>query len=250
MARARRFHVASLEAAAPGAEIPLPEDERKHARVLRLKPGADLHVFDAHGRSWRAELTDDGASARLVENLAHEAAETPRSRVVLATAWPKGKRAAVLVEKCAELGVREIVPLRCARSVVIKDGESEGVERLRRIAAEAAKQSGRTDVPAIGGERSLPALVSDRAASDLVVLLDPRAREGLAQWLAREADDGSDGAPPRDVILLIGPEGGFSDEELALADQAGVARVRLGAHILRVETACIAACAVCAAVLG
>lgn len=249
MARPRRFRVASLESCEAGTQVPLPVEERKHARVLRLKPGAELDLFDGQGRSWRAELSEDGAHALLKERVTDQASKAPRSRMVLATAWPKGKRSAVLVEKCAELGVREIIPLRCARSVVVKDGESEGVERLRRIAAEAAKQSGRSDVPAISEERSFPALISDRAASDLVVMFDPRARESFSQWLAREADGETD-ASPRDVILLIGPEGGFSNSELELADQAGVARVRLGENVLRVETACIAACAVCAAVLG
>ncbi|MBI3831239.1 MAG: 16S rRNA (uracil(1498)-N(3))-methyltransferase [Planctomycetes bacterium] len=232
----------------------LPADEAKHARVLRLKPGAEIELFDQSGRAWSAALSDDGAAAFLTEFLAQisgsSAERTRTPRVILATAWPKGKRAAVLVEKCAELGVAEIVPLRCGRSVVVKDDESEGVERLRRIAAEAAKQSGRTEVPALSAERSLPQIVGEHAAVDLVAMLDPRALESLAELLAREAPAAGDtGDSGRAIVLLVGPEGGFTREEEDIADQAGVRRARLGRHVLRIETACIAACAICAAVL-
>lgn len=250
MARRRRFRVESLALAAPGAQVVLPPDEAKHARVLRLQAGAELELFDAEGRVWLAELAGNGGAAVLrapVESVVSEAEAGSGVRVVLATAWPKGKRAAVLVEKCAELGVDEIIPLRCARSVVMKDNESEGVERLRRIAAEAAKQSGRNSVPAISDERGLPQLLADPPGGALCVLLDPRARTSLAQALSQLEPDA---AGTRTVLLLIGPEGGFTPAELDLAGQAGVHSARLGRHVLRVETACVAACAVCAAVLA
>lgn len=250
MARRRRFRVESLASAAAGAQVVLPPDEAKHARVLRLQAGAELELFDADGRAWLAELAGHSGTVVLrapVETQAAEQQQASGVRVVLATAWPKGKRAAVLVEKCAELGVDEIIPLRCARSVVVKDNESEGVERLRRIAAEAAKQSGRNNVPVISDERGLPQLLADPPGGALCVLLDPRARASLAQALS-QIEPAAAGACA--VLLLIGPEGGFTAAELELADQTGVQRARLGRHVLRVETACVAACAVCAAVLA
>jgi 16S rRNA (uracil1498-N3)-methyltransferase len=254
MARRRRFHVESLAGASPGARVELPADEAKHARVLRLKPGAALELFDSSGCVWSASLDEDGVGAILDQPKSTASGKSanrdPSPCVILATAWPKGKRAAMLVEKCAELGVTEIVPLRCARSVVVKDNESEGLERLRRIAAEAAKQSGRAEVPAISAERSLPQMMGEHAAGDLVVMLDPRALDSLADLLSRETlDSASDESSGRAVVLLVGPEGGFTPEEEEIADKAGVRRARLGRHVLRVETACIAACAVCAAVL-
>lgn len=240
----------SLASAEAGAQVVLSPDEAKHARVLRLQAGAALELFDAEGRVWLAELAGNCDTAVLrapVDAVVSEAQPVSGVHLVLATAWPKGKRSAVLVEKCAELGVDEIIPLRCARSVVMKDNESEGVERLRRIAAEAAKQSGRNSVPVISDERGLPQLLADPPGGALCVLLDPRARTSLAQVLAQVEPNAAGG---RAVLLLIGPEGGFTPAELDLASQAGVQSARLGRHVLRVETACIAACAACAAILS
>jgi 16S rRNA (uracil1498-N3)-methyltransferase len=247
MARTRRFKVDSLAGATPGARLVLPPDEARHARVLRLKHGAALELFDGSGRAWRATLGEDAASAVLVE----EAGAGPRGSgegthsepaaggLVLATAWPKGKRAAFLIEKCTELGVARIVPLRCARSVVVKDPESQGLVRLRRIAAEAAKQAGRSDVPEIAPERSFQEFVSEAADRGCVVLLDPGAQRRLSDVLA----EASCGAGTSRVVL-VGPEGGFTAEELQHAERCGARCARLAPHILRIETAAISACAV------
>lgn len=239
MARIRRFAVPNLSAAAAGARLALPADERQHARVLRLEAGVEIELFDPHGHVWRARLGEAAQEAELLE--AREAIEVRRPPLWLATAWPKGKRAALLVEKASELGAARIFPLRCARSVVTKDGESEGVARLKRIAAEAAKQSGRTDVPVVEAERSFNDLLECEAAAARIVLLDPRAPHRFADWLEEPFAD------PRPWLVLVGPEGGFTDEEEARAVEAGALRARLGPHVLRVETAALAACAAWAA---
>jgi len=258
MTRIRRFKVDSLAGAAPGERLALPPDEAKHARVLRLKPGAALELFDGLGHAWRATLSRDRTGALLVEQTAAalrgsgdriNGVSVPAGRLVVATAWPKGKRAAFLVEKCTELGVARIVPLRCARSVVLKDPEAEGVARLRRIAAEAAKQAGRSDVPEIAPERSFADFVSEAAGRSCVILLDPRAERRLSEVLAEERARWQAGAPATTssagpCVVLVGPEGGFTTEELQHADRCGVRRARLAPHVLRVETAALSACAV------
>jgi 16S rRNA (uracil1498-N3)-methyltransferase len=226
----------------------LPAQETHHACVLRLQPRAQVELFDGAGRAWRAELADDRASAVLVEESRPAAGRDARAtaagpRLVLASAWPKGKRAAFLVEKCTELGVAEIVPLVCARSVVVKSAQSAGMMRLRRIASEAAKQSGRRAVPAIGAPSDLQQFLSAVAPGCSIVLLDPRAPRTFSEWLAGRKE-------VNEIAALVGPEGGFTEEEMRLAEEHGAIRVRLSQHVLRVETAAVAACAVWAARLG
>jgi 16S rRNA (uracil1498-N3)-methyltransferase len=240
MGRTRRFKVDSLADAQPQTRIELPESERHHATVLRLETGTKVELFDG-ARAWYARLSDDGRTAILIGPT--DTATTGRPRLILATAWPKGKRAATLVEKCAELGVDEIIPLRCARSVVLKDTEGAGMERLRRIAAEAAKQSGRTTVPTVNDEHTIMKLIEGRPAGTVAVVLDPRAEKSLVDVLedARQAPD---------WCFLVGPEGGFTPDELEESRRLGAQTARLGAHVLRVETAAMAACAVAAAVWG
>ena len=228
--------------------VDLPPTEASHARVLRLRAGVEVELFDGRGRAWRAVLDPGLRSATLKEEVsAHASGEAPGPALVLATAWPKGKRAAFLVEKCTELGVSRIVPVNFERSVVLKQAGSQGLARLQRIAAEAAKQAARTTVPEIEAPVRFEHLLQRESPRALLLLLDPRAETPLIESL-------TDAAPlirgqARPVILIVGPEGGFTDDELACADEHAVRRVRLGRHVLRVETAAVAACAVCAACL-
>jgi len=222
-----------------GQSIPLPPDEARHVRVLRLEAGALIELFDRDGRSAEGEL-DVGLNSVTLKSL--NAVAAPRAELHLAVAWPKGKRAALMVEKCSELGVTKIIPVRFARGVVSKDDESEGVHRLRRIAAEAAKQCGRNDVPEILPELSFSEVLSQRVPGSNALILDPHAPRPLLELINRDES-------ARPSLLIIGPEGGITSEELDAADRAGVLRARLGGHILRIETAAIAACALAAAAL-
>jgi len=240
MPRLRRFQVESLEGVQPGATIELAPEEARHVRVLRLEAGARVELCDAAGRAFLGELDASGRCVKALEEAAPDARASRGPRLVLATAWPKGKRAAVLVEKCAELGVHAIVPLQCERGVVKKGEDSEGLARLRRIAAEAAKQSGRRDAPEIGEARTLDAALDGAPSGTLIVLLDPRAEISFSEVLAQKPT-------PSEILCLVGPEGGFTPEETRTAAARGAQRARLGPHVLRVETACIAACAVAAA---
>lgn len=235
MARTRRFNVDSLHNAEAQAPVTLPEAQRRHVHVLRLKPGDEVEVFDGEGRVWRARLDQDRSRVFLIE--AHQT-DSDRPRLLLATAWPKGKRSATLVEKCAELGVDEIVPLRCARSVVNKDAEGAGHERLCRIAAEAAKQSGRADVPVITADCTIAQLLDGLPVDTHTILVDPRADMSLIDVLGAR--------PEADHCLMVGPEGGFTEEEYREALGLGAQPAQLGANVLRVETAAIAVCALAA----
>jgi len=259
MPKLRRFRVGSLQGSKPGDTVALPEAEARHMRVLRLAAGTEITVFDGAGRSALARLaetTEGFQVARLIlQDLGSGLApasgkpetrnQKPETLLILASAWPKGKRAALLVGKCSELGVNLILPVRYARSVVHKAEGSESLARLRRIAAEAAKQCGRNDEPEIGAERSFSQLLAEEARNTFALLLDAHADAGLAAVLLERRA----ALREKGVLLIVGPEGGLAPEELAAAAAAGVLSVRLARHVLRVETAALAACAVAGALL-
>ena len=246
MAKLRRFSVQSLEHAQVGASFLLPPDESRHVHVLRLKPGSELEAVDASGRCVRAVIVDDTATGVSVRVLSVEASSEKgaETRLILGVAWPKGKRAAVLVEKCAELGVDEIVPVLFDRGVVSKDDESEGLVRLRRIAAEACKQSRRRDALAISAEMTLPDFLTRCLSAGPVLLMDPYADLHLVDFVVKM---------PKAMVslaLLIGPEGGMTAGEIEQSQTAGAVLVKMAEHVLRIETAAIAAAAVCKGILA
>lgn len=219
-----------LLAAAPrDGRATLEGDEARHlARVLRARVGDAVTVFDGRGRSWRAVVSAIGRD-RVEIDLAEPlpSPPPPARAVTIAVALPKGERQKWLVEKLTELGVAGLVPLVTARGVA--EATDSAVARLERAAAEACKQCGRDTLMEIGTPRTIAALLA--GASAPILLADPRGTM-------------LDAAPPGpEVLVLVGPEGGFTDEETAAAVAAGARRVALARHVLRVETAAIAAAA-------
>ncbi|HYF50791.1 MAG TPA: RsmE family RNA methyltransferase [Planctomycetota bacterium] len=241
--KVRRFRVPTLANVDAGAELTLPEDQARHARVLRLVAGTEVELFDTQGWTARGELLE--AAAGTVRLRSRQQKTQARTRLRLAVPWPKGKRAAMLVEKCTELEVDELIPLRAERSVVSKDSESEGVGRLRRIADEAAKQSGRPDVPSISTEHALADVIKGLKDNTCAFVLDPSAEI----WITSALEESFDATRHTDVLLLVGPEGGFSDREMQLLEGHGIRGIRVASHVLRVETAALAGCAVTRAFL-
>lgn len=194
-----------------------PDDAHHLLRVLRLRDGEVVTVSDGHG-SWRPTQVAGGA----LLPTGPVVAEPEGTTVTIATAIPKGDRLDWMVQKLTELGVERIVLLHCDRSVVRWEGEraARQLARVRKVAREAAMQSRRTRLPEITG----PATFASVVAQQGVVLAEP---DGLA--LSELA------ALPS--VVVIGPEGGFSAEELLHP----VPRARLSEHILRVETAALLA---------
>ena len=240
----RRLRVTSLENLTAGQNVPLPETEAHHVRVLRLKPGSTVELCDQAGRRASGLLCDEGGCLEVRLTEAPRLEQSSRW-LSLAVAWPKGKRAALLVEKCSELGVDCIFPVRYARSVVTKDDDSEGLVRLRRIAAEAAKQCGRSTLPEIQPQAPLAEVLRAETPAVSVVLVPDALR-----WLPQVLDELRPELTVRPLTLFIGPEGGFSPEELAAFERAGVKSARLAPHVLRIETAALAACALAQAWRG
>ena len=214
-----------------GDRAVLAGDEARHlARVLRAKVGDAVSLFDGTGREWPARVAMLGRDR--VELVAGEPGVDAAAHgipVTLAVALPKGDRQKWMVEKLTELGVTRLVPLETRRGVA--EATASAQARLERVVIEACKQCGRNTLLEIAAGRPLDRLLADIPVDACVVIADPNGRP---------LDAATPTPAAAAVIALVGPEGGFTAEELAAAEHAGAVRVSLGPHILRVETAAIA----------
>lgn len=221
--------------------------ETRHlARVLRLRPGALLEATDGEGRSFAVRLEALGpvtASGTIVS----EAAAAPASpcAITLAQAILKGERMTWLVQKATELGVARIVPVVTARVVARPLAERADGRRARweRVAREAVKQCGRAVTPEIEAPRGFAEVVAEASRHDVAWLCWEGGGAPLAE-AARAV------GRPRRVLLLIGPEGGFTQEEVELAGAAGARAIGLGPRILRAESAGLVAVTLCQHLFG
>ena len=212
---------------APGAvEIEGPEAHHL-AGVCRLRPGDAVCLFNGEGREYPAVVSAFGRRSVVLEVRSADApAREHPFRLEIAAPLPKGDRAQFLVEKLTELGVTAFTPLQTARSVV--HPRETKLEKLQRYVIEASKQCGRNVLMEIG---PLTEWTSFHRRADLPgnkVLAHP----GGAALVGN--------ASPFDVIAVVGPEGGFTDDEVELARAAQWTLVGLGPRILRVETAALA----------
>lgn len=239
---ALHFLVESSTDAAVGDLVSLTGAEAKHAAVVRrLRVGEAVTVGDGAG-VWLAGTAEEVSPARvdvrIAERVEHPA---PTPRIVLVQALAKGDRDELAVQAACELGVDEIVPWQASRSVSRWEGPKavKGRERWATIVREAAKQAHRAWLPDVVAPVSTTQL-AERAREQRVLLLDPTAPVRLSEI---EPDD-------RDLVLVVGPEGGISEEELRRLTEAGAERVLLGDTVLRTSTAGPAAIAVLSVALG
>jgi 16S rRNA (uracil1498-N3)-methyltransferase len=223
-----------------GDEARLLAPERHYLRdVLRLPDGAPLEVFDGEGGAYDAALAP-GDALRLGPRRAAPAARAP---LHLAFALARGEKADLVVQKATELGVARLCPFAAARSVVRLDAErgAERARRWRRIAEEAARQCGRADVPEVDAPVPLDDVLAGAPAGFARLLL----YEGGGEPLARAVDPAAPGH-----LAVVGPEGGFDEEEVSAALARGARLASLGPRILRFETAAIVAAALVQHALG
>jgi 16S rRNA (uracil1498-N3)-methyltransferase len=198
------------------------------AHVLRAKPGQEVTLFDGSGAEFSARVTHVGRSEVELEVTArHEVDRELPLAISLGAALPKGDRQRWLVEKATELGIARLVPLVTERS---NDRESaSALEKLRRAAIEASKQCGRNRLMEITAPEAIADFLSAESAGELRLIAHPgEQRFELPAPL------------PATIKLAIGPEGGFTSAELAIALANGWKAVSLGPRILRVETAALA----------
>jgi len=215
----------------PGV-VQLEGDELRHARVVRVREGEEVEVFDGRGGAWMATVRDDLA-LELTRPI-----DAPRESPValhLAMAIIQLEKFELVLQKATELGARSIIPLVTDRCEVRPERYREKGERWQKIVFEAVKQSGRTLVPVV----ETPATFADLAQRGATkILFDADAEETPLP------------ARVEDAILFIGPEGGWSDDELASAREHGFVFRRMGPRRLRAETAAIVATALMAARFG
>jgi len=213
------------------------KDAHHIINVLRMQVGQQLQIVSNDQVSALMEitaLTEAVVSVRLVERLltAHE----PSVRIILAQGLPKGDKMDFVVQKAVEMGVSEIIPLSMDNCVVKLDAvrAKKKTERWQKIVEEAAKQSKRDIVPKVSLPMTLKQLLTNKQDVLLkIVAYEVEDRRGLRELLQAQENI-------KEVLLLIGPEGGISKEEFALAETKGMQSVSLGKRILRTETAGLA----------
>ena len=231
----RRLHLPTAAAGPLRLEGP-----RFHhlVRVLRARAGEVLEIFDGRGTVFSAQVDEvgaQGASLTLGPGIPQGAARA----ITIVQGLPKSEKLEWVLQKCTELGAAAFFPVFCERTVVKPSGREEAkVLRWQRIVEEAARQSGRADVPTVHPPQ--PLLEAVRALSGARVLVLDEEEEALP-LSAAVAQDLSSAQP---LALVIGPEGGLSRAEVAALRAEGALPVNLGQRILRTETAALAALAV------
>jgi 16S rRNA (uracil1498-N3)-methyltransferase len=229
--------VPTLAGVVAGAAVEVEGDEAHHAvAVRRLRVGESVVLTDGAGTSAVGEVASTGKRAFAVTVASVSSTPAPEPAVVVVQAIPKGDRGELAVEVLTEVGVAGIVPWAAARSVAVWKGEraDKSLARWRATAREAAKQSRRAWLPEVGPLASMGEVVALIAAADLAVVLHEDASTPLA---------GLDVPPSGRVVVVVGPEGGLTDDEVATFTEAGAVSVRLGAEVLRTSTAGVAAVA-------
>jgi 16S rRNA (uracil1498-N3)-methyltransferase len=217
---------------APDGTVRIPRAEVRHLRTLRLGEGDRLCVFDDAGREHEVVLERVSATAATARVVATSAAshESPLD-LVLVAALVKHDKMDWIVEKTTELGVVRIAPVVTRFTVA----RGDHVERWRRVALAAAKQCGRTRIPTVDAPRPFDVAVRDDWPGLRLLAWEDEAAVRLADLPGTA----------RAVTIVVGPEGGFDDAEVAAGRAAGFATVTLGRRVLRAETAAIVATALC-----
>ena len=227
--------VPSLDDVQVDGRVEVTGAEAHHAvAVRRLRVGEQVVLTDGRGRSVVAEVqaTGKGSFEAAVTSVRQD--EEPAPRLVVAQALPKGDRGELAVEVLTEVGVATVVPWAAARCVAVWKGEraQKSVERWRATAREAAKQARRTWFPEVADLASTGDVVALVAASELAVVLHEGATSSLASLAVPDVGT---------VLVVVGPEGGLTDDEVAAFVDAGAHAVRLGTEVLRTSTAGVAA---------
>ncbi len=235
-----RFHVdAPLRA---GSTCTLPEDAAHHAlHVLRLRTGDEVTLFDGRGGEYAGRIASLGKRELLIDVLQHREVEREAPlRMVLVQGVSSGERMDFTIRKAVELGVAEVRPVLAAASVARPKGERAAARRehWQKVAISACEQCGRNRIPEVHAPISVPELPKDEAVK---VLLSPRAELRFSEACRRIETA---------VTIAAGPEAGFNAAEEAAFLDAGYVPARLGARMLRTETAALAALAALNALRG
>lgn len=229
MSEARRLFAPALPAT--GGRVELPENSMRHARVLRVKAGAEVRLFDGRSREADGRVVSFTRDELVCDAGAVVEVPVPEPRVHVLLGVSKGVKLEGAVRMLSEMGVFAIHPVVCERSVARPSDADARVERLRRIALEACAQSGQSRAPDVHEVARL--LEASAGASDApvrVVFWEDGATDldaAASKW----------GMRAREAWIVIGPEGGIAQAEIAALVAQGYSSVNLGPMRLRVETA-------------
>lgn len=230
-----RFFVESLA----GDPIVIEGGDARHiALSLRMKQGEELILCDGKGTEAVCAVASLCPESVVLDVKERRASETePKTRVTLYQALPKADKMEYIVQKAVELGVYRIVPVLTSRCISRPDEKTAAKkrERLCKIAAEAAKQSGRGIIPEVDGVLTFKNAVKEMSTAGLPIFFFEHASLPLRKYMEKYTGG--------DIAVMVGAEGGFSDEEAAFAEENGLLSASLGPRILRCETAPVAALA-------
>ena len=234
-----RFLLPDLDAQRPDAVLP-PEEAHHLSRVLRVKAGAEIAVFDGRGREFRARVASidrDGVTVRLLDALAPVPA--PAVPLTLVQAVLKGDSMDDVVRDCTMVGVESIQPVVSERTVVKTSLLTKAADRWRRIALAATKQCGRSQLPQIHDVMSFADWTRRGDRSHAFILLEPAA---AGQETVKIRHLAARPTPPH-ASVVVGPEGGWTPDEVGLAMVVGCTPLSLGRLILRADAVPLAATA-------
>lgn len=220
------------------------EDARHIGKVMRSRVGDKLIVSDGNSRDALVQITaiePQQVAAEIVEPV--EAAGEPRLKVTVAQSLPKGDKMETVIQKCTEIGAASFLPFISERTVVQYDGKKEEkrAARWRKIAKEAAEQAHRSRIPAVEAPVSWRELLTGFPAYDLALLCyeqehGAQLRDAIKPFMGKLMLDQT-----ASILVIVGPEGGFAEQEVRDAEAAGAVSIGLGRRILRTETAAMAA---------
>ncbi|HUI44591.1 MAG TPA: 16S rRNA (uracil(1498)-N(3))-methyltransferase [Nitrospirota bacterium] len=235
MPRLPRFFISPDQIS--GAIIRVADEDVRHiVNVLRMKTGDELLLCDGEGTEYRTRIAVLNKTEVKTEIVAQTKNELRHPRITLGQGLPKSDKMDFIVQKATELGVAAVVPLMTERTIMKVKDEEKRLARWRKIAREAAMQSNRSDIPLIGPVVSFRDFIAAKAPGSRTLSLLPweEGTELIKNVLRQNSGVG-------DIMVLIGPEGGFSIAEADAAKTHGFHAVSLGPTILRTETAAVAA---------
>lgn len=229
--------VESLAGIAPGQVVAVTGDEAHHAvAVRRMLVGDQVVLTDGNGGRVLGEITETGKRRLEVSVLDATVVAAPQPGITVVQALPKGDRGERAVEMLTEIGCARIVPWAAQRCVAVWRGDriAKGLSKWRLTAREAAKQARRVWFPEVVGLAQTPTVVELVAEADLAVVLHEESARSMAQVSVPASGS---------IVVVVGPEGGLTSDEVEALTTAGAIEVRLGAEVLRTSTAGVAAVA-------
>jgi 16S rRNA (uracil1498-N3)-methyltransferase len=216
-------------------------DEHHHlSRVARIKPGEEVWLFDEQGTNYLAKVEEIKKDMTRLSILQILDKNKPKIKITLAQALLKSKKMDIIIQKSTELAVTNIIPVVTARTIVkVKEKIRKKIERWKKIALEAAKQSQRSFLPSILPPMSIEKLIERRREEKKLLLSENRGRYLRDILIENSGSELKMQEPASSVLILVGPEGGWTDEEEKYILNHGYEAVSLGGQILRAETAAL-----------